>query len=347
MYASSQNFWLPFTDICQLRAMPFTQGWSGATPRGREGIMARGNIPVVLLRRLRGELRRARELAGYTQKQVAEDLGWSLSKVIRQETGAQNISTSDVMALIHYYRITDPDRVEFLLAITRAKEQVWWWDEYREIFPEIFPKRFVELLAYEDSATSVRQFQMITVPGLLQTEAYARTLFHEQEDPEVADLALRVRLRRQQILDRATGVDMRFILDEAVIHRVVGDPAIMLEQLTHLRELNLRPHIGIQIVPFTSGAVAASYGSFAILDFTPINATHSMSVDVDSVVNVESPTVEGPTVEALIYDNPETASRYVEAFYRIREVAMSEDESNDLIGARIDEMRERLVSEDA
>ncbi len=140
--------------------------------------MARGNIPVIQLRRLRGELRRARELAGRTQKQVAEDLGWSLSKVIRQETGAQNISTADVMALVHYYRITDTALIDSLLAITRAKEHIWWWDDYKDIYP----KRFIDFLAYEDSATSIRQFQTLEVPGLLQTEAYARTLFNCEEE---------------------------------------------------------------------------------------------------------------------------------------------------------------------
>jgi transcriptional regulator with XRE-family HTH domain len=279
-------------------------------------------------------------LAGFTQKQVAEDLGWSLSKVIRQETGAQTISTADVMALVHYYQIADPGHVDFLLGITRAKEQVWWWDEYRETYP----KRFVEFLAYEDSATSIRQFQMIAVPGLLQTELYARTLFNAEEEPQVAALALRIRLRRQEILSRQNGADMQFILDEAVVHRVVGGQDIMLDQLRHLRELNTLPHISIQIVPFTAGANAAMNGSFAILDFSPVGPNNPGvgGMDVDYVVNVE-----GPMVEALVYDNPETTSSYVEAFYGIRDIATSKEEANRLLDMRIDAIRASLArSED-
>lgn len=300
--------------------------------------MARGNIPVVQLRRLRGELRRARELAGLTQKQVADDLGWSLSKVIRQETGAQNISTADVMALVHYYRITDQAQIDSLLAITRAKEQVWWWDEYREVLP----RRFVEYIAYEGAAAAIRQFQIMQVPGLLQTTAYARTLFTDVEEPELAAVGLQVRMRRQEILFRENCPDALFVLDEAVIHRIVGGPEVMLEQLTHLRKLNTRPHISIQIVPFSAGVKATMNGSFTILDFSPVSSNNpgSDQDDVDYVVNIEG---LGSNTEPLINDNPETTSRYVEAFYGIREIAMSAERTDELIETKIDSIRAGLT----
>jgi transcriptional regulator with XRE-family HTH domain len=296
--------------------------------------MARGNIPVVQLRRLRGELRRARELAGRTQKQVSEDLGWSLSKVIRQESGAQNISTADVMALAHYYRIADHALVSSLLAITRAKEQVWWWDEYRDVYP----KRFVEFLAYEHSATSIRHFQSLTVPGLLQTERYARTLLNIGQESEAAELAVRVRLRRQEILDRENGLEAQFILDEAVIHRVVGGTEVMLEQLRRLRELNTRPHITIQVVPFTAGVNAAINGPFAIFDFSPVRSNNAENnaenMDVDFVVNIEPAT----NMESLIYDDPESASSYIETFYEIRDMAMSAEQTDLLLESKVASM---------
>lgn len=294
--------------------------------------MARGNIPVIQLRRLRGELRRAREMASRTQKQVAEDLGWSLSKVIRQETGAQNISTADVMALVHYYGITDHGLVDSLLAITRAKEHVWWWDEYKDAFP----KRFVEFLAYEDSATSIRQFQMLQVPGLLQTEAYARALFKSGEENSDPEFSLRIRMRRQQILHRENGGELQFILDESVIHRVVGTAQTMFEQLHHLRKLNNRQHISIQIVPFTAGVKAAMNGSFAILDFAGANSNGTGGVDFDYVVNVEGLRSD---MEALIHDNAETTSGYVEAFYEISGIALTKEQTNELLEAKIDSLR--------
>lgn len=294
--------------------------------------MARGNIPVIQLRRLRGELRRARESAGRTQKQVADDLGWSLSKVIRQETGAQNISTADVMALMHYYGITDTDLIESLLAITRAKEQACWWDDYKDIYP----KWFLEFLAYENSATSIRQFQMLDVPGLLQTESYARALLDADEELQDIEQGVRVRLRRQEILNRENGGEMQFILDEAVIHRVVGDRETMFEQLQQLRKMNKRPHVSIQIVPFTAGVKAAMIGSFAIFEFAGSIANNNGGLDVEYVVNTEK---IGPNRDAVIHDNPETTSGYLESFYGIRDIALSKDDTNVLLDAKIESFR--------
>ena len=127
--------------------------------------MAQSTTPVVQQRRLRAELRKAREVTGHTQKQVAEELGWSLSKVIRMETGATTASTADVMALIQFYKIRDDAQAQRLIDVTRSKATEWW-DEYSEYFDQ----DFVAFLAYEDAAVSVRQFQTQVIPGLLQTE---------------------------------------------------------------------------------------------------------------------------------------------------------------------------------
>src|SRR2546429_1374163 len=127
--------------------------------------MGQRETSVVRMRRLRAELRRIREESGLTQKAVAEALGWSTSKVVRIETGAVKISTSDLMALVHYYRITDPQFTEDMLAVTRIKEK-GWWDEYRDYAPQ----QFLDFLGYEDSAASIRIYMATVVPGLLQTE---------------------------------------------------------------------------------------------------------------------------------------------------------------------------------
>src|ERR687887_268850 len=108
--------------------------------------MGQRETSVVRQRRLRTELRRIREESGRTQKVVAEALGWSTSKVIRIETGAVIVSTSDVMALLHYYRINDPDLAEDLLAATRVRDE-GWWDEYRGYYRQQFVN-FLALLLY-------------------------------------------------------------------------------------------------------------------------------------------------------------------------------------------------------
>jgi transcriptional regulator with XRE-family HTH domain len=123
--------------------------------------MAQGTTAVVQQRRLRADLRRTREANGHTQKQVADELGWSLSKVVRLETGATAVATADAMALIHFYGIKDQERVDEMLAVTRSKTPAWW-DEYSEFYGQ----QFLNFLAYEDTASRLRQFQTLAVPGL-------------------------------------------------------------------------------------------------------------------------------------------------------------------------------------
>ncbi len=286
--------------------------------------MAQGTTPVVQQRRLRAELRKAREDAGHTQKRVAEELGWSLSKVIRLETGATTVSTSDAMALIHYYEITDRGRIDDLLSVTRARERAWW-DEYSQVYRQ----QFLNFLAYEDSASRIRQFETLAVPGLLQTADYARAVFRAYlvEESRI-DRAVKVRLSRQQLLTRPDSPEAIFMIDEAVIHRQVGGPTVMIEQLTRLKETNDldNPLIGVRIVPFSIGVNPGMKGSFVVFDFP--------SDEEDSVVNVEE-----PNSEVLIRDNPETTSNYVEAFLALDELALSRAESTAVLGSVINDLR--------
>jgi transcriptional regulator with XRE-family HTH domain len=285
--------------------------------------MAQSTTPVVAQRRLRAELRKAREDAGHTQKRVAEELGWSLSKVIRLETGATSVSTSDAMALIHYYEITDRERIDDLLSVTRARERAWW-DEYSEVYSQ----QFRNFLAYEDSASRIRQFQMLAVPGLLQTAGYARAVFEAYLEEETRiDLAWTVRLRRQKLLTLPNGPEMTFLVDEAVIHRQVGGQDVMMEQLTRLKEVSEldSPSIIVRIVPFSAGVNPGMKGSFVVLDFP--------ADEDDSIVNVEE-----PNRDVLIRDNPETTSNYVEAFLALEELALSKAASTELLGSVINDM---------
>jgi transcriptional regulator with XRE-family HTH domain len=124
-------------------------------------------------RRLRSELRRARQDAGLTQKDVAEALEWSLSKLIRIEAGAVGISTTDLRALLQHYRINDPKVVDRILSLARAgKEQRGWWTTYRDVTSQ----QFLTFLGYENSATVILVFQANLIPGLIQDEEYARAL---------------------------------------------------------------------------------------------------------------------------------------------------------------------------
>jgi transcriptional regulator with XRE-family HTH domain len=279
-----------------------------------------GGIHVVKLRRLRNELRRARESAELTQKQVADDLGWSISKVIRLETGAANIMTADVMALLHEYRITDRQQAERLLAITRQREQAWWWDEYQELYDH-FPQ-FLNFLAYEDSATAIRQFQGLLVPGLLQSTDYLRAVISSFDEPKTAEQYIQVRLKRQELLRRNGGPALSFVLDEGVLHRTIGDRDVMAEQLRHIQALNAEPHIEIQVVPFSAGVVPGMAHSFALLELP-----EAIDGNTDYVVDVED--ITGDTLPLL--DRADDTSRYVKEFHRIRSIALSTTGTNKLI----------------
>src|SRR5580704_7099732 len=126
--------------------------------------------PVVQRRRLRTELRRARLDAGLTQEQVATAMDWSLSKLIRIENGTVGISMNDLKAILAHYKITDDRRSAELIALSRGARERSWWNSYRDVAP-----RLIQLIEYEAAAFIARNFQPLIVPGLLQTEEYART----------------------------------------------------------------------------------------------------------------------------------------------------------------------------
>jgi transcriptional regulator with XRE-family HTH domain len=281
--------------------------------------MGQRETSVVRHRRLRAELRRLREQSGRTQKVVAEAMGWSTSKIIRIETGAVNVSTSDVRALLQYYDIDDRGLAEDLLEVTRTREE-GWWEDYRAYYNQ----QFLNFLGYEDSATRIRQYMSQIVPGLLQTEEYARALvtdYHHLDQEEI-DRGTRIRMRRQELLDGPRGPELIFVLDEAVVHRWVGGPRVMLGQLVRLKELARRPRLSVHIVPFRQGMYAGLQGSsFTIFEFS----------SRDYVV-----TLEDPHRDAILND-PETSSGYIETFLTVQNLA--EREVDKIIDSVIDRMR--------
>lgn len=225
--------------------------------------------PAVQRRRLRIGLQRARTQAKLTQKEVADELGWSLTKLIRIENGKVSISKNDLNGLLRYYGITDPGIIRNFQQMAQASRRQPW-SEYRGVLnPD-----FMAYLAYEGSASVIQQFHPMLVPGLLQAEPYARRLIWSLADgtsDEVLERQTEARLRRQGLLDRDDPPRLSFVIDEAVIPRGFSkdpeDLAIMRGQIEHLKDLNTRPYIDIQILPFKSGAHVGLNGPFVILEF--------------------------------------------------------------------------------
>src|ERR1700759_2373027 len=185
--------------------------------------------PAVQRRRLRAELRQARNDAGLTLDQVATAMEWSLSKILRIESGAVGLSANDLRALLQLYRVTDMQRVEQLLLFARASRERSWWSTYDSV-----SKKLGELIEYENAAETSRHYEDLVFPGLLQTTDYIRASTR-QLAPDLTDdqveTVVEVRLKRQELLKRPDIPHLFFVLDETVVRRQVGGNEVMAGQL--------------------------------------------------------------------------------------------------------------------
>jgi transcriptional regulator with XRE-family HTH domain len=221
-----------------------------------------GPRATVRQRRLARELRRLREGAHLTIEQVANKLELSPSTVSRIETAQVGIRPRDVRELLDIYGVAGVQRDE-LLQIARERRQQPWWQEYRDL-PNM------ALAGFEADATSISQFSALLVPGLLQTEAYAREVLTAiRLDARPGDIQRRMdlRLNRQALLTGETAPQYWVVLDEAVVRRPVGGPAVMGAQLEYLAQMAALPSVTLQVLPFGAGAHAGMDGEFTIFGY--------------------------------------------------------------------------------
>lgn len=230
--------------------------------------MANDQGPVVQSALLRSEIIRLRKESGLTQEQVAADLDWSPSKLIRVEGGRSSVTKVDLDALLTRYGVTSESQRERLHALNRGAREPRWWDAYRE---EISPV-YLNYVGYEAGAAFIRQFQGSYIPGLLQTPEYAEVLTANSVDAFHVGPVVRLRIQRQQKLaERAAQPRQYFVVDEAAVRRQVGinkDPAIMPKQLRHIAERAERNElITVRVIPFSAGAHPGLSGAFTLLEF--------------------------------------------------------------------------------
>ncbi|MFD3483848.1 MULTISPECIES: helix-turn-helix domain-containing protein [unclassified Streptomyces] len=226
--------------------------------------MASSVNPTVRRRRLGQELRRLREVKGMTAEEVAERLLVSQSKISRLENGRRSISQRDVRDLCGVYEVEDKRIVESLMQMAKDSRQQGWWHAFGDIPYSVY-------IGLETDAASLRVYESLIVPGLLQTREYAQAVIEGMWPEESAgdvEKRIQIRLKRQ---DRLTDPHdpLRFwaVIDEALLRRVVGGPQIMADQLKHLSQLSAQPHVTLQVVPYDAGAHPGMYGKFAILEF--------------------------------------------------------------------------------
>ncbi|QKG18843.1 XRE family transcriptional regulator [Actinomadura verrucosospora] len=284
--------------------------------------------PVVQRAILTSELQRLRQANGSTQEQVAGALDWSTSKLIRIEGGTVGVSTTDLHALLRFYGIQDGDpQIARLTEIARDARQRGWWTLYKnEVRPD-----YLKYIGYEAGASIIRSFQPLLVPGLLQTEEYANAVTIEfVSSQSQCDVVVEVRMRRQEeVFGRGDPPQVSMVMDEAVLRRRVGgqvDPGIMPRQLRHILDMIDKPHVSVEVIPFSKGAHFGMRGEFTVLEFGDPR--------VDDVLYLE-PT--GVTDLTIVEWDPRITD-YRAAYENLRQLAMPPEAASAFIEEVIDSM---------
>jgi transcriptional regulator with XRE-family HTH domain len=283
-------------------------------PRQRSGATVRH-------RRLAAQLRQMREAAGMTQEDVAERTGKDRSTLYRLESALQRPQRSTLIQLMDIYGVEDPHRGE-LLTLLKESAQRGWVQPYRSELPEVYS----DYIGFEDEARSISNYESLFVPGLLQTEDYARAVIKgtlPHATTEEVENRLSARMARQTLLTRNDPPRLWAIMDEAAARRQVGGRKIMAAQLGKLREAASLPNVTIQVIPFEAGAHPGMHGSFIALDF-PDPADQS-------IVYVESMAGD------LFLEEETEISRYIVVFEHLRAAALRPDESLSLLAAVADQ----------
>lgn len=284
--------------------------------------MAGSPTPTVKRKRLGIELRRLREEAGLTCEQVGDRLGYSGPRISRIETGKISAKPGDVHELLEVYGVTG-EAATALEQLARDARRKGWWHTYGMNLPDWFQA----YVGFEAEATVFRDFQPLYIPGLLQTEDYARAVLNAapvQDHPEDIDRQVALRMERQEILTKNDPPEFWFVISEAALRVRVGAPAVTRAQLLHLAELAGRPKIGIQVLPFTTPAHVNPISGFRILDFPDQRDP--------TIIYIEHLT------GALFLERDDEVRRYTVIFDHLRAEALGKNPSVDLIRQIADEM---------
>ena len=270
--------------------------------------------PTVRRRRLAAELRRLREASGLTHEDVAAALGWHRSKIGRIESAQfVRLSLTDLRAMLDLYRVKDGAQRELLAALAREARQRGWWHTYSDVLPDPH-STFIGL---EAGTSAIRTYQAQLVPGLLQTEDYTRAVLQATRmttrDTDKARRFVEVRKARQELLYQEPAVTLWAVLDEAVLRRLIGGPAVMRAQLARLSEAAGLPNVTLQVLPDKAGEHAALEGSFTILGFA--------GTGEQSVVYIDA------TTGGVYVEKAEDVERYASVFDHVRAAALSPKDS--------------------
>ncbi|MFI6511236.1 helix-turn-helix domain-containing protein [Streptosporangium sp. NPDC050855] len=268
--------------------------------------------PTARHRRLVAELNRLRKDSGLTRVEVAERIGSTDTTVWRYETGQTRPRPSDVSALTDVYGVTGEAR-DFLIQLAVEARRRDWWHRHRQAFKPGFDS----YIGLEAEASLVRSYEPLVVPGLMQTEPYARAVVEATsvvQTPSTVEETVAVRISRQRLLHGpGDPIHLVAVLDEAVIRRRIGGGGIMTEQLEHLVHLGGLPNVEIRVLPFSAGAHPAMDGPFCLLSFPEPEDPDLLYLE--------------QAASGLLPDEPEQVSRYVSMFESLCAMALDQEAS--------------------
>jgi len=277
--------------------------------------MAVGNSPRFRRRRLGEELRAIREAKRYTLTQLAAELGWSHTKLSRLENAKVRPDVGDVMDILEALGV-EGDLERRLINLARQATQRGWWRAYADM-----PERQAGVAELESEATEIWEYSLVFVPGLLQTEEYARVRCSDRDAFRdfTVEAAVAGRLERQRILTAEPPVKYCAVLDESVLRRATAPPDVWRRQRARLIEMAELPNVTLRVLPFQAQMThyAAPLNSFSIYSFS--------TPDDPDVVGIETETSE------LHLGDDDDLARYRIVRERIMSVALDAEESLSMI----------------
>ncbi|KEF16094.1 XRE family transcriptional regulator [Streptomyces rimosus] len=261
-----------------------------------------GGAPTVLRVVLGKRLQDLREKAGLSYEQAAAALDVTHATVRRMEKAEVGLKIPYVEKLLATYGVTDQDEIDGFLKLAREANRPGWWHNFRDVLPEWF-SAYVSL---ESEANLIRGYQPHYVPGLLQTEEYARAVLRAGQPHaprEEIDRSVALRMERQSLLTRPDAPMLWVVMDETVFRRPIGGPRVMRDQIARLAEAAALPNTRLQIIPFAAGPHPSMYGPFSIFRF-PIP-------ELPDIAYAEN------LVGAVYFDQRDDVSTFLEALDRM------------------------------
>jgi transcriptional regulator with XRE-family HTH domain len=267
---------------------------------------------------LGSQLRRLREGKGITREDAGYTIRASESKISRMELGRVSFKERDVADLLSLYGVDSEAEREALLGLVREANKNGWWHSFNDVLPGWF-QTYVGL---EEAAALIRTYELQFIPGLLQSEDYARAVFglaRPSISEDEIERRVGLRMRRQKLLSGGGSPRLWAVIDEAALRRPVGGPKVMRGQVQHLIEISEQPNVVVQVMPFRFGCHAAESGAFTILRFP--------EQDLADVVYLEQLT------SALYLDKRDDVDAYVQVMERLAVDSLTPEQTVGLLNS--------------